>query len=88
MIRHEKGVSLVGRKLMGDGPHGCGTQTAFDLDDVADVASSKSNVDIGVSPMVSVPGLSSQNAKVQPKRLHRLEGLGKKALLGLGGLVH
>jgi hypothetical protein len=88
MVRHEKRVSLVGRKLMGDGPQGCGTQAAPDLDDVADVASSKSKIDIGVSPVGTVPDLLPQNAKAQPKGPHRLEGLGKKALLGLGDLVH
>jgi len=76
MVRHEKAVSLVGGKLMRDGPQGCGTQAALDLNDVADVASSKSKVDIGVSPVGTVPDLLPQNAKVQPKRLHCLEGLG------------
>ena len=78
----------MGRKLMGDGPQGRGTQAALDLDDVADVASAKAEADIGVSPVGTVPDFRPQNAKAQAKRLHCLEGLGKEALLGLGCLVH
>jgi hypothetical protein len=63
---------------MCDGPQGRGAEAALDLDDIADVESPKSKADIGicVSPVGTLPGLMPENAKVQAKRLHCLEGLG------------
>ncbi len=87
MVRHEKGVPLLGRKLMGYGPQRRRTKAAPDLDDIAKVASPNVKTDLGVGSVYTVPGLP-ENAKTQSKRLHRLEGLNQKAFVGLTRFVH
>lgn len=87
MVRHEKGVPLLGRKLMGDGPQRRWTEASLYLDDIAKLASPNAKTDLGVGPACTVPDLP-ENAKTQPQRLHRLEDPNKKAFVGLSRFVH
>jgi hypothetical protein len=88
MVRHEKRVTCAGSKLVDDGPKRRRAQAAFDLDDIAELATAKPEADRGVSAMGAIPRFLLENSESQTERLHCLDRMDKETLLGVFGLVH
>jgi hypothetical protein len=73
---------------MDDGPKRSRAQPALHLGDVAESTPAEPETDRGVCAMVTVPRFRPQNLELQAERLHRLDCVGKKALLGVLSFVH
>ncbi len=88
MVRHEKGVTCAGPKLMDYGPKRRRPQASFDLGYVAELAPAEPETELGVCAMVTTPRFPPQNPELQTERLHSLDRVGKKALLWVLSFVH
>jgi len=88
VVCHKKGNAAVGSQLMDDGPKRSRAQAALHLGDVAESTPAEPETDRGVRAMVTAPRFRPQNLELQAERLHRLDRVGKKALLGVLSFVH